>query len=317
VDVVDFYDRWVNGKGLRLTDLVTGRMPRVPPAIPSNHAASEALSTHLVLHRYESKPVALPSLDKCDLAPIQHVLVHGSMATNDATSFSDIDIAVVVDDISQYAVQQHRAAIKALRQLLRAMFHYDPLMHHGFMFFPASGLEKYDQRFLPIETLRCARVLYGSSELRLREKPAPYEFFTRSLRSSAGSLGRRIERQDFLVDDYQLKAVLSGILLMPARVLAVKGVHLYKRDSFEAARELFTAKQWEFIVRAEAHRALWLRPPLPLFNRYVYERGHPRLRQAIGERMAPRLNVRRFSKRMIEGLTESARDFLDAVQHTR
>lgn len=314
-EVVQFYDRWANGAELRVLEMLAGRAPERAPAYLAARPAADGAPLQIDLARYEAGDVALPQLDAEALAPVTHVLVHGSMATRDACGFSDVDIAVIVDDLHEYPAQAHRNAIFELRRLLRAALGYDALMHHGLMFFSASGMEHYDQRFLPVETLRCARVLHGPREVRLRLADAPPGAFAQSLKASAASLRRRVQRRDFLANDYQLKSVLSGSLLMPARVLAAMGRHVYKRDSFELARELFTAAEWEFVARCEALRALWVRPPAPFAHRHAPARSHPQLRQVLGARMAPHLNVRRLSATMIEGFVTSANAFLDRVEH--
>jgi hypothetical protein len=236
------------------------------------------------------------------------------MATQDACAFSDVDIAVFVDDGSRYTQQQHDAAILELRRLLHSALAFDPLMHHGLMFAPATSLERYDQRFLPVGALARARVLHGPRTLEICPIAAPLHELAGMLRASATSLRAHVLRRDFIDDDYRLKNFLSGALLMPARVLAAHGTCVYKRDSFDLARSFFTAVQWEFVARCEALRALWKRPAAPLGHRFVPASVHPHLRQVIGERMAPRLNVRRLSQAMIEGLISSAHRFLDRVE---
>ena len=312
-EVLTYYDRWVNGADLRIADLIAGRLPSHAPA-PSPGEVLHANRTVLQLEPYGESSPPLPQLDASKLATVRHVLVHGSMATRDACGFSDIDIAVIVDDLHSYTPDQHRRAVRELRRLLRAALGFDSLMHHGLMFFPASKLERYDERFLPIEALRCARVLHGPATVHLHAAPAPLEEFRASLRAAAASLRKRFSTSDFLQNDYQLKNVLAGILLMPARVLAARGVMVYKRDSFELARELFTPAQWDLIGRSEALRSTWVRPAPPALNRCVPPGSHPHLRRVFGSHMAPRLNARRISPRMLEGLRAGANAFLDRVE---
>jgi hypothetical protein len=236
------------------------------------------------------------------------------MATGDACAFSDIDIAVFVDDRRAFSMGQHRAAVFELRRLLHRVLAYDHLMHHGLMFFPASALQHYDQRFLPIDTLRYARVLHGPPELSLTLADPPDGAFTQSVRACAASLRKHVRERTFLRNDYCLKNFLSGALLMPARVLAAHGIHVYKRDSFEIAREMFDRADWEFVARCEGLRAFWKSPPEPLPHRYVPSRCHPRLRQVIGAQMSPVMNARRLSNVMTNGLLQSAERFLDRVE---
>lgn len=313
-DAIRYYDLWVNGADLPLADLVAGKAPKQAPALQSVEPAGAPPDTLLHLSRYEGRNPELPELDPDAAAPIPHVLLHGSMATGDACGFSDVDIAVIVDDVHAHSVQQHRRAIYGLRKLLRAIFGFDALMHHGLMFFPLSGLDRYDERFLPVETLRRARVLHGPTTLRVRAIGGPMEDFRASLLAAAASLRKRFREMDFIADDYQLKSVLSGILLMPSRVLAARGVHVYKRDSFDLARDFFTPAQWDLIGRAEALRSTWVRPPAPALSRFLPASTHPHLRRIAGSHLSPKVNARRLSSRMIDSLRSSASAFLDRVE---
>lgn len=310
---VEFYDKWVNGAGLRLLELATGAAPvnQAPEPSPAVRTSTHAIS--LNLEQYEGEP-QLPALNSEALLPISHVLVHGSMATRDACAFSDIDIAVIVDDRQPFAPEKHRAAVLELRRLLHAALAYDPLMHHGLMFLPASALTRYDQRFLPIDALRFARVLHGPATLELTPTDAESNAFAQTLRRCADSLRKHVRDRQFLQNDYLLKNFLSGALLMPARFLAARGVYVYKRESFDIAREIFDKLDWDFIARCESLRAFWKRPHEPLVHRYVPYGSNPRLRQVIGSRLSSTMNARRLSKSMTDGLLRSAERFFDRLE---
>ena len=300
---------------MRVAAMAAALEPRSAPetcSCPVTQRAPQILT--LENAPYDAPQPRLPALDPLRLEPIERILVHGSAATADSCAFSDVDIAVFVDDTRCYPAHAHRDAIAELRGLLHAALAHDPLMHHGLMFAPASALQGYDQRFLPVETLRTARVLHGSPafDVHLLERSAGEAKAT--LVSCAQSLARRVQTPDFLADDFQFKTFLSGALLMPARVLAARGVHVYKRESFKLAHEFFTARQWEFIARCEALRSLWVRPPAPLPHRLVPTMLHPRLRQIFGASCSPRLNVRRLSSVMVDGLLKSAQLFLRRVE---
>lgn len=311
-EAVRFFDHWVNGEDLRLTQLAAGRLPAYAPA-PVLPAPIEATpDEELALARYDGAPCALPALDPEALSPIKHVLLHGSMATQDSCEFSDVDVAVFVDDSSTHTPQQCARAVGELRRLLDAVLAFDPLMHHGLMFAPASVLGAYKQRFLPVDALAKARVLHGPRTLRLRRARASLEERRRSLAACVRSLRAHVAARDFLENDYRLKNFLAGALLLPARVLAARGTYVYKRESFALAQNLFSREEWEFIARCEGLRALWKRPPAAFAQRLVRGGMHPRMRHVVGVRMAPRLNVRRLSPLMVDGLVRSANRFLDS-----
>lgn len=313
MQTVEFYDRWVNGRGLRLVELLSGKWPKQAPE-RSLCSTDNTAQTTIALQRYEDVKPKLPVLDSGALLPVSHVLLHGSMATGDSCAFSDIDIAVIIEDRRAFPAEQHRDAVFELRRLLHAALAYDPLMHHGLMFIGASTLDNYDQRFLPVDTLRKARVLHGPPVLELSVTDASHSAFVQKLRQCAASLRKHVGEHTFWQNDFRLKNFLSGALLMPARVLAARGTHVYKRESFEMARDLFDRADWEFIARCEGLRVFWKSAPDPLPHRWVPDRCHPRLLEVVGSRTSSTLNARRLSKQMIEGLLRSAQRFLDRVE---
>lgn len=311
---VRFFEHWVNGDGLRLAELAVGRMPAAAPVASRMPAAPPLPETEIRLEAFDGVGCTLPALDPQALRPIKHVLLHGSIASHDACDFSDVDIAVFVDDTGAYAAQCYKAAVCELRRLLEAVLEFDPLMHHGLMFAPASSLCAYDQRFLPLDTLAKSRTLYGPAALRVRPVPASLAERRRKLRECVRSFHAHLRSEDFLANDYCFKNFLSGVLLLPARALAARGTYVYKRESFALAREFFSRQEWEFIARCEALRALWKRPQPSLAEHLVFGRMHPHVRHVIGSRMAPRLNVRRISSAMLDGLLRSAERFLESPE---
>jgi hypothetical protein len=296
---------------MRFIDLVRRRQSKTGATTAQVQVPSESPLT-LSLAPYSGEPPL--KVDSDALAPISHVLVHGSIATHDACPFSDVDVAVIVDDRRPFTPEQHAEAVQELRRLLDTLFSYDGLMHHGLMFFPASGLYAYDQRFLPIRTLELAGVLHGPLEIEVWEAPEPAAHFAQTLRSSAQSLLRHFIDRTFCINDFLFKQVLSGTLLMPARVLAAHGTHVYKRDSFEPAREYFSAKSWELVARAEALRSAWIRPPRSALDRAMTGRVHPYLRTQLSRRASSTLNVRRLSANMIAGMEKSAKAFVERIE---
>lgn len=295
--------------------MAAGAAPRVAPPACGRPGEQPSTTHKLSLDRYGALDPALGRVQPTRLWPIRHVLVHGSAATQDMCAFSDIDVAVFVDDSRPFSAAEHRVAVRELRRLLHTIFHHDALMHHGLMFAPATSLDAYDQRFLPLETLRNARVLHGPQTFEVRVIEPARDDAAQSLASCARSLRKHLHEAAFCANDYTFKNFLSGALLMPARVLAAHGTYVYKRESFALAKELFKPQAWDFIARCEGLRALWQRPPAPAAHRAVPRAAHPKLLQIFGARYAPRLNVRRVSRPMLEGLIQTAHLFLDRVEN--
>jgi predicted nucleotidyltransferase len=245
------------------------------------------------------------------LPTVTNILVHGSQATDDACAFSDVDILVILDDRHQFARNDHVKAIRELRRLLASIYEFDTLMHHGLMLLPASALDAYDERFLPVETLRVSKVLAGPLSLALSPAPHDKTGSVKRIHAAAESItmqmGRRIHRRG----DYQLKNLVSGILLLPALFLASKSHFVYKRESFELARPYFSAAAWNFIASAEQIRRDWIKPQYPWWKNATVAIGHPRSRTLLSEAIPTRLNLKRPSQdAAIRQLEQAASEFL-------
>jgi len=69
--------------------------------------------------------------------------------------------------------------------------------------------------------------------------------------------------EQFLEKDYrqiglwEWKFFISQLLLLPTLLLGSKGNYIYKRDSFEIVKKLFTDKAWHCIDRASEIRNEW------------------------------------------------------------
>src|SRR5579884_1392067 len=81
---VRYYERWVNGAELRVAQLAAGVAPRTVPERAAENSAHSGALLKLELPRHDDHRLSLARLDADALAPIKHVLLHGSMATDDA-----------------------------------------------------------------------------------------------------------------------------------------------------------------------------------------------------------------------------------------
>lgn len=292
MDAVRFYERWVNGRDLRTLPALFGAGPRSKPAsaVPQSEVA-DATSIELGT---AGPAVTLPPLRSENLAPISCVAVHGSQATRDACDFSDVDVLVVVEDRKTFTAEEHAAAVKELQGLLRAIYRYDPLMHHGLMFFPASGFDAYDQTFLPVETLRRACALHGPSRLAIRLIPEAKNSSSKRVLNALSVIRTRLAEHAAQRDDYSFKRMISNILLLPALLAAARGHQVYKRDSFPLARDWFSDDEWSGIRRTEEYRNLWKRTNEPILQRVLGETSHPSVRVRLSARLSSRANVSRL-----------------------
>ncbi|MBC5827101.1 MAG: nucleotidyltransferase domain-containing protein [Candidatus Eremiobacteraeota bacterium] len=319
--LADDFDRWVNGVDLSWRDDLlhrsgTFRSAATTPVVPLYPDGGSPIPFEQAGYAADSpRHFSAPTLIDMG-APVYRIVVHGSQATDRAIlDFSDVDIAVILDDSKQHSPAELRRAVVGLRGLLRAVYAYDSLMHHGLMFYPRSGLDAYDQSFLPLETLKRSRTLVGDCKLEVIQVSANRSALASRLRNSIASLRRNFQRGDYRRSDFHLKRVLSGILLLPASVLATQGCFVYKGESFALARELFTAPQWELIGRAEDIRRKWVRPPKSPLGSFLTSWLHPRHRITWEKRFPPRGNTLSLFDSRSDPLADSASACLERLEY--
>jgi hypothetical protein len=294
-DVLGFYDRWVNGRDMRSLAALRNSVPNGLPNPATGPAPVRVYGEVQRMVLAKAAPgIDLPALSPERLRPIRSVILHGSQATSDTCAFSDVDIAVVLEDRIQFAAAAHRDAVTELKRLLRAIYAYDPLMHHGLMFLEAGALDAYDQSFLPLDTLRVARVLHGSSTLEIRQVPPDARGARLRASRAIATLRRMFESAQYEGNDYAFKRLLSNVLLFPALIAAARGDFVYKRESFGLVREWFSGADWAGIERSESLRSAWRRPATHLLQRCLSAlRAHPCAQIRWSPTFAPRANVQR------------------------
>lgn len=310
-DLLTYYDVWVNGETLSRRHLFAHGPSRPPAVVGRKPSMSGDGDLRLTLGQGSRVKDLDLRVDGAKLEPIHQILVHGSQATGDTCGFSDVDVLVVLDDSRSFTATQHKDAMSELRALLRLMFLYDCLMHHGFMFMLRSGFDAYRESFLPIETLRTALVIWGPPSIALR-RAAPDGAKPR-LRASALSLVRRLDRRDHERDDYAFKSILSGLLLMPCLLLESVDIFCYKRDSFSLGPQEFPGVAWGAIRQAEDLRLRWQRPPARMTQQIVSKMFHPHTIIRLTRLYQSSTNVRTLLGDRSDAFTASCQEFLGCV----
>ncbi len=312
-----YYEHWVNGVDLSWKRLLLRRSAGAPPVVgqPASEAARNTTELQLSAYAPGSSWHFAMAIPQPVPPPVHAILVHGSQATDSTIcDFSDVDTMVLIDDRTAHSRAEHDQAVVLLRRLLGRVYSYDPLMHHGLMFFQRSGFDAYDQSFMPTETLRLAKSLAGEKQLRLSPARVNLEQMCGRLSNSLLSLRRNFQRAEYQHSDYQLKRILSGILLLPTVLLATRGEFVYKQRSFALARELFSVAQWDLIARAEEMRLSWRRPAGSVVPDLLARRFHPQAGIDWTRRFGPSLNAARLVGQKRDPLAQAAPACLDRLE---
>jgi predicted nucleotidyltransferase len=232
--------------------------------------------------------------------------LHGSLATCDATAYSDVDTLLVISH--EWLESQER--INELRQIVshaqRWLYVYDPLQHHGFMLVTALDLTRYARYYYPLELLSYAFALAGNDIVRYRVRESDEETVS-VLRRLCAKLDRLDVGSAANPDTrFALKLALSEMMLLPTYSLQVSHRVLYKRESFEAVRVELSPRACEAMDALTAWRKEWRLTPLERTCRLLGPRW--------AEPLARRASVRARNARVTRHDRERWRNILPAAR---
>ena len=168
------------------------------------------------------------------------LVLHGSLSTGDyVDGCSDLDTFAVLNagvaSSADRILELRGAALGAWEHFWRV----DPLQHHGIMLAAAQDAGFYAQHFFPLELLRFSKTVAGGGlEFRVRESRFDeLVIIHQILYGMMGAGGFEGESV------HSAKRRIQMAILLPALLLMSEGRYTYKRDSFQAVRDLFEGDQ--------------------------------------------------------------------------
>lgn len=181
------------------------------------------------------------------------IIVQGSVATNEIIPYSDFDGLLLVKD-NQYNTKKFKIFVQKSMKLI---YEFDPLQHHGWFVIKESELKAYPQTYFPHELFEYTSLIYPEKIEFEITIPETIDYSTPFLDLCA-SLDRKIQGGFHPKNDYQLKAFLSEIMLLPTLFLQAKvkkGIH--KKESFEMVKAYVQNDLLGVIEQASSIRANW------------------------------------------------------------
>jgi len=186
--------------------------------------------------------------------------VHGSLATLDyVKGWSDFDTLVI---IKKETIEDSSKLLK-LRGILyksrKFLYRMDPLQHHGHLIFTEYDFDYYCQTFFPIALFKYSKSLLNCKkfEFKLRncrnDNIKKFRWFADYFKKIASS-------EDCRMSSYDLKFFLHAVTLFPAMYLQAKGLHVYKKFSFDIAKKGFSKKEWNAVDYVSSLRKNWKAP---------------------------------------------------------
>lgn len=219
-----------------------------------------------------------------DLAHGTHsrCLLHGSLATGDWTGYRDADLLLLVDPATCADATALRRLRQRMRPLLRALYSFDPLQHHGVFVAPTDELQAWPEHFLPVAALQRALDLGGDGvSIALRPQHDP-----EAARAEFDWIVDYFAKATLPRDAYGWKAFASVLMLAPALFLGAIGEPVWKGDSFARVRELVPAELWAVQLWAAQLRDQWRDPTPDWVRTLVRVSPNPRLVVQLGRRAA-------------------------------
>jgi hypothetical protein len=221
------------------------------------------------------------------------LLLHGSLATCDATAYSDVDTLLIVSHDWLESGERVSELRRIVSRAQRWLYRFDPLQHHGFMLVTELDLGRYARWYFPLELLSYAYSLGDVQPIRYRVR-ASAEDRTWLLRRVCERI-ERLERGEIPAPAtrYALKLVLSEMMLLPTYYLQATGRVMYKRESFAAVRGDFSPEARAAIDALTAWRRDWQRAAWES----CYRAFGAWVPDPIGRRMLARARTARVNER--------------------
>ena len=198
----------------------------------------------------------LDTLSKDNSTFIEHFLLHGSLADlKYIKGLSDLDTWVVVSD----RVFESARCLIELKDLFFRLNMYllriDSIAHHGFIIVLRSDLDDYNNSLMPVEVIREARSLYGSSDIYIRKSNATFDWVKKFQEikntfiefNTSGVFKHHPYKGEYLTKDmikqhngmYQLKYLIGLATYLPSAYYTAIGKSVYKSKSFEPFSKTF------------------------------------------------------------------------------
>ena len=206
------------------------------------------------------------------------VIVHGSLATNEVKPFSDFDGLIIVKDVFVDSNELKQFKKDSMKLILK----FDPLQHHGWFQITESQLSDYPESYLPITVLKNSKILYPFSaeidiKIDIKHKPD----YKVGLFNMINQLENKVLNKWKPKNMFQLKSFLSQIMLVPCLYYSAKNDEgIFKRESFDAVKDVFKQKEWLVIEIASQIRNEW-NPQLNSLQRLALYQPNRLFRKAV------------------------------------
>lgn len=273
---------------------------RLMPAAATGNVSPSLVKTH-AQPSAKSPPAWIVALfEGMDAFDMIEIYIHGSLADQTQTAFSDVDDMIIIDREKLRAISDARKLEHWLNRVDRRFCRVDPLQHHGHWIVYLDELKAYDASRMPLTVLNGALVVKGRSHIAATINTEQSIAGTaRNVQSALGvvnHLYKRYSEND--INSYQMKQLVGSLLLMPAYLFQLQGTEIDKKGAIENAGAIFGPVAVQAVRCAESIRSQWQialkRPGVTLFSCLGRIIRNPHLYRVFASKCAPKFPKTRF-----------------------
>ena len=183
--------------------------------------------------------------------------VHGSLGTYEEIAYSDFDALLIIrDEVFESCSRLTRVAASVIAAR-KVLWDYDPLQHHGFFVLTESDLQNYPENVFPRVLFQHAKSLLPQGALLDCNIGVDRQALDKPLLAMLEAVDRKIKHRVVPKTLFDLKLLLSQIMLLPSLYLQAMGTPVFKRESFSAAMPNFEPPEWHAVEVASRIRERW------------------------------------------------------------
>ena len=182
--------------------------------------------------------------------------LHGSMATRDyVKGFSDLDTLII---FNKGAIKpQNLIRLRNVLYKSRIFFYLiDPLQHHSHMIITDYDLNCYCQTYFPLELFKYSKSFTKNKILKFKVRGSKIENISKLFWFVNYFRELNLNKKK-ASSCYSAKFLLHAITLFPTLYLQAKGIHTYKKYSFDKIKKEFSDDLWGPIETATSIRKEW------------------------------------------------------------
>lgn len=184
--------------------------------------------------------------------------LHGSFSTLDyIKGWSDVDTLLIV---KKNAINEPDKLFQLRNFLYKSrkfFYKIDPLQHHGHMIITQYDLEHYCQTYFPVEIFKYSKSFLEKEEVnKIKARDCKIENLNKFY-WFVNYFRRLYLKRDYRMNSHHMKFFLHCITLFPTLYLGARGIHAYKKYSFEIAKRDFQKDLWKPILTVEKIRQNW------------------------------------------------------------